>query len=747
MFNLHNEPAQAVHWDGLTWEPVAVPRHTAKFDLTVACTEQADGLALSLEYNADLFSRDSMGSLAAAFESLLRQATVDEGVFPGEAELLGGVSAGVDGLPGWCAGGDVWTAFAGVVSRQPKALAVVSGTTRWSYGALGEVANRVAGSLVAAGIGRGDRVGLLAGHDAGAVAGLLGILQAGGAYVVLDGQDPVVRQRLVAADAGLAAVVSDATHREQAAALGRRVIEIDSRADGRETAPVMVALERGDLAYVLYTSGTTGSPKGVMQSHGGLLAQVGHYAASLGLVAGDRLSGLSGLGFDAAVQDVFGALLSGASLYLQDLRDGRAARAQVERLAAAGVTVVHATPTVYRYLFGSELDCRHDLGAVRLVVLGGEAARRSDFELYRSRFGAGARLVNGYGLTECTMGLQWRADRSAAVRGEGLPLGVPVGARAVRLVDETGTVSWRGEIELAGPGLALGYWGDEGLTAARFVADASAPGGRWYRTGDWGWRRPDGTLGYLGRRDAQVQLRGRRVELGEVEAAVASCPGVAASAVALRASAAGEPQLVAWVVPTGVEAAPQRERPRQGPTGVEAAPPKADRPAPVRVLAWPDTALSAAVLREHVAARLPAALVPAAWVAVAGLPRLANGKVARSRLPVPQRRAAAGPRPALESQLAAIWAQLLGLESVGPQEDFFALGGHSLLATQLVARIREQLGVEIPLVSLFENPTVSGLASVIAVVPEQGGAAEMPAIAPLARNHRQTGPEQTAKGE
>ncbi|MGI9330939.1 MAG: non-ribosomal peptide synthetase, partial [Gammaproteobacteria bacterium] len=575
--------------------------------------------------------------------------------------------------PAWSVAPSVWSAFAAVAAAAPKQLAISSATTRWSYGALVEYSSRVAHGCVEAGVESGDRVGLLAGHDAAAIAGLLGILQAGGAYVVLDPGEPVSRQQAMLSDAGVRVLVSDGPRATAAQSLGLPVVRVDTQADGRQTAPVGRSVSGSELAYVLYTSGTTGKPKGVMQSQSGLLAQVGRYAASLELTAADRLSLLSGLGYDAAVQDVFGALLSGASLHLLDLRDGRGAGAQVEELGEAGVTVVHATPTVYRHLFGGELDCRHGLGAVRRVVLGGEVARRGDLALFRSRF-ASAVLVNGYGLTECTVGLQWQATAQTAVAGDDLPLGQPVGEVAVRLMSAQGQESWLGEIQLAGPGLSLGYWADEALTAARFVADESAPGGRWYRTGDRGWRRPDGTLGYLGRQDDQVKLRGRRLELGEVESVLLAYPGLSAVAAGVVRGAAGDDQLVAWTAGTEVE--PQ-------------------------------------ALRAWCRARLPDWAVPGAWVSLPSLPRLANGKVARAQLPAPSRQA--GPeravRPGLEADLAQLWAQLLGLEAVAPHEDFFALGGHSLLATRLVARIREQFGREIPLALIFSKPQLADFAA------------------------------------
>ncbi|MDJ0928353.1 MAG: amino acid adenylation domain-containing protein, partial [Gammaproteobacteria bacterium] len=645
LFNLHNEPARTISFDGLFCEPVAVRRHTAKFDLSVSVTESEAGLHVQVEYDTDLFQEATVAAILSSYEGVLRRVTASPQCRLSDW-LAGEEGEGVAiASPRRFAVPDVGGVFAQVAAAVPKRLAVASGAYRWSYGALAEYARRVAVAVVSAGGAVGDRIGLVAAHDAPLVAGLLGIVQAGRAYVPLDPGYPPARLEARLADAGITAVVTDTASRTVAAPLaataGVPLLEIDVGVREPATVAPIVAIPADSPAYVLYTSGSTGAPKGVVQSHAGLLSQLGRYSGALGLDADDRLSWLSGYGFDAAVQDIFGALLSGASLHPVDLGSGLAASDAVGRLADAGVTVVHATPTVYRHLFGGELTCRHDLGAIRQVVLGGEVARRSDFELFCSRFADGARFINGYGLTECTVACQWVADKTTPVRGETLPLGTPVGDLAVVLLDDSGQPGWRGEIVLRGAGLA-GSW----LTEGPHPSD-QAP--REYRTGDLGWRRADGELMYLGRGDGQVQLRGMRLELDEVAVVLAAHGGITAAAAALKPGPGGESQLVGYYVATAE--------------------------------------LAADGLVAHCRDRLPGWAVPAVWQRLDALPRLANGKLDRAALPVPARagNGSLPPRTELEQALAALWIELLGVDQVHLHDDFFALGGHSLLATRLIA--------------------------------------------------------------
>ncbi len=417
-----------------------------------------------------------------------------------------------------------------------------------------------------------------------------------------------------------------------------------------------------------------------MQTHAGLLIQIGRYSASLNLTPEDRLSLLSGYGFDAAVQDIFGALLTGAAVLPVDMRAARGAVAVVDELVAARATVLHATPTVYRHLLGADLRCEHDLSRFRLLVLGGEVARRSDFELFKARFRPGTKFVNGFGLTESTCALQFFGDHDTSLPDAFVPLGEPVAGIDVELQDESGRPGWYGEIVLRGQGIAAGYWNRPTLTETRFGADSAYPQRRLYRTGDIARLLPDGQLAYVGRSDDQIKLRGFRIALGEIEVALSRHPSVGECAAAVIEQVPGDGQLAAYL----------KTLPGAAPTAEE--------------------------LRAFCRRSLPDWMLPQAYVVLDELPRLANGKVDRQRLPTPDRPSpsAVPPRTELEARLSEVWAGLLKLDEVGIHDDFFLLGGHSLLATRLISRIRGQLAIEIPLVILFEHSTVARLAGAIA---------------------------------
>ncbi|HHQ15150.1 MAG TPA: hypothetical protein ENK16_08965, partial [Chromatiales bacterium] len=659
---------------------------TAKFDLSVSLAETPSGLQVVLEYDADIFDAENIRRYIDEFEQVLERVVADDRVRVGDLPGAGsgdrpgdtaGSAASHDRvLPAFARANSVGEAFLQAVARHPKRMAVATPGYRFSYGTLAGYAGAVAQTLHAAGVQPGDRVGLMAQQDAPLLAGLFGIILAGAVYVPLEPDQPVKRLRARIAHAGISQIVSDTACREPARALGRPVSVIPvSMMDGQPPEPWEtlrpVPVSADDPVYVLYTSGTTGEPKGVVQTHGGLLNQIGRYAASLELGPADRLSLLSGYGFDAAVQDIFGALLSGASVHPLDLRGQASGEQLVSALCQAQVTVVHATPTVYRHLFGGELNCSHDLGSIRCVVLGGEPARRADFELFCSRFGESVRLVNGYGLTESTVALQWHADAQTPVCGENLPIGEPVGDLEVWLEDESGRRSWCGEIVLGGPGLATGYLHDEAHTSACFYTQRTQ---RVFRTGDRGYRRTDGMIMYAGRLDEQLQLRGMRLEPGEVESVLESCAGVDAAAVALQTAQSGVARLVGYWVS--------------------------------------EHELDEGELAAHCRKYLPDWAVPVVWVRLEQLPLRGNGKCDRSRLPAPERAAPALARTQLEQALVELWAELLDCE-VGVQDDFFGLGGHSLLAVRMIARLRDRLGIEVPLITLFEQPTVAGLAAAI----------------------------------
>ncbi|MBT8423313.1 MAG: amino acid adenylation domain-containing protein, partial [Gammaproteobacteria bacterium] len=451
--------------------------------------------------------------------------------------------------------GNIPRRFSAIVARYPDSVAVRTAETQWSYRELDARANAVAADLLAAGISPGDRVGLLLNHDAPMIAGLMGAMKAGATYVPLDPDAPELRLRAITLDADLRAVVTVAEHVAAATELAginnraSSVVTVSPDAELTLPAP-QISIEPDSLAYILFTSGSTGTPKGVMQTHRNTLHQVATYTNTLHLANDDRLALFSPYGFDAAIQDIFGALLNGASVSPISLKTAETPATLVDRIETLGISVFHATPTVYRYLFAQH---EGHVNNVRIVVLGGEEARPDDLQLFRERFARDTVFVNGLGLTESTMTLQYFADQDTPIPADTLPAGKPVSGIEVRLLDDNGEeTALSGEICIRSPYLTPGYWNAPELTAERFSRDSD--GVPLFRTGDLARYDIDGNLIFTGRADTQLKVRGNRIEAGEVEAALRSHPGVAASVVLLLkdddSTDDAEPRLTAYVAGT-----------------------------------------------------------------------------------------------------------------------------------------------------------------------------------------------------
>ncbi|HEX8874973.1 MAG TPA: non-ribosomal peptide synthetase, partial [Nitrosospira sp.] len=428
-------------------------------------------------------------------------------------------------------------------------------------------------------------------------------------------------------------------------------------------------------------------------THRNILAQVRNYTNNLHLCAGDRLTFVSSFSVDAAVQDIFGALFNGAAVYPVSVRE-HGVEALVDCLVEQKITVFHSTPTVFRHLVNA-LTGTERLEKLRLVALGGEPVYRRDVDLFREHFPPDCLLVNGYGLTESTMALQCFIDRNSVLMRETVPVGYPVDGIEVLLMDDAGQpadVYCPGEIVLRGPVIAPGYWRQGGI--ATFGSDAE--GLQLYHTGDLGRRLPDGSIEFIGRRDFQVKIRGYRVEPGEIEHKLLEFPEVR-QAVVIVDEHAGERRLVAYV-----SAGPADSADAAG-TAIVGQPPAGDD------------------LRRYLTHRLPDYMVPSIFVVLEELPTTPSGKIDRLALPVPQlqNEAIILPRTGTEAKLAAIWKQILDVGHVGIHDNFFAMGGHSLLATQVISRLRDELGIEVPLQQIFETPTIAGLSPVLAAAQVQ----------------------------
>jgi amino acid adenylation domain-containing protein len=444
----------------------------------------------------------------------------------------------------------------------------------------------------------------------------------------------------------------------------------------------------GEVAYVIYTSGSTGTPKGVAVEHRALAARVAWMRAHYHLQPGDQVLQFAALSFDTFAEEVYPCLAAGATLVL-----GPAGGDSLEDFLAAGhgaeLTVLDL-PTSYWHELAARVDGIRWPPALRLLILGADQVDAAALARWWQVFGDRVRVLNTYGPTEATI-----VASAAELVGPGAappdparrpPIGRAAAGSTLHVLDEwlnPVPVGVGGELYIGGAGVARGYLGRPGLTAERFVPDPfGPPGARRYRSGDQARLRADGQLEFLGRRDDQVKLRGYRVELGEIEAALTGHRQVRQAVAAVREDAPGDRRLVGYVVPT----------PGPAPTGEQ--------------------------LRRHLGRTLPEHMLPSRFVLLDRLPLTASGKLDRTALPAPDGRAASTqpyvpPRSPAEELAAEVWREVLGLARVGALDDFFALGGHSLLATRVVARLREQVGVEVPLRAFFTDSSLSGFAATL----------------------------------
>ena len=633
---------------------------TSKFDLTLVVEPGREGLEIVAEHSTDLFDSTTVRRLLGYYRALVEAAVArpEERLgslpFLSEAErhqLLAEWNDTRSALPGRAAG---------TIAARPEALALIQGEESLTYGELESRVGALAARLRAQGVGPEAVVGILLERSFDLVVALLAVLRAGGAYLPLDPAYPEERIAFLLADSGAKHVVT----RESLEAAGSTGILAGLRASSSES-----------LAYVLYTSGSTGRPKGVGVPRSALAHHAEVMARRYGLGPGDRVLQFASVSFDVAAEEIFPTLLSGATLVLPPDPLGVAP----ERLSAFaerhGLTVLNL-PSPYWHEWVDALAAGGRLPqSLRLVVAGSEAVSPEKLALWNRIAGGRVAWRNAYGLTETTVTATLSASVSVGApidnvrahvldgRGEPLPVGVP------------------GELWLGGPGVARGYVGRPDLTAERFLPDRFAPaepGARLFRTGDLARRRASGEIEILGRIDHQVKIRGFRIELGEVEAVIAAHPAVAAVVAVAREDHPGDRRLVAYVVP--------REE------------------------------LHPEALRDFVRERVPGHLVPAAFVRLDALPRTSQGKVDRAALPAPDTSRGSGfvpPRTPLEALVAEIWEAVLGIGQVGIDDSFWSLGGHSLLATRISSRLLEALGVEVPLQTLFEHPTLAGFAAAV----------------------------------
>ncbi|MFD4949387.1 amino acid adenylation domain-containing protein, partial [Streptomyces sp. NPDC058409] len=657
------------------------------------------GLQINVDANPDLHDAASTGDVLRRFLNVVHWLTATPATDPvGRAELMD-ESERRRVLVEWndtAVDGPVSTLpelFEAQVARTPDAVAVVVEGVEVSYAELDARANRLARLLAGRGVGPESVVAVYLERDIEMVVALLGVLKAGAAYLPVDPEYPAERIAFTLADAGVACVLTATAltgrlEGSEAAAGGAPLVALDDPAVVAETAALgsgpWDGTERAGRpapahpAYVIYTSGSTGRPKGVVVEHRSLVNFLDSMQRRFALGADDRLLAVTTIGFDIAGLELYLPLLNGARVVLATadaVRDPRELRALIR---SSGATVVQATPSLWHALVSEPGDGGEDVPTGVRVLVGGEALPGD----LACRLARTASVTNLYGPTETTI---WStAAEVGAASGGVSSIGAPIGNTQVYVLDGALApvpAGVPGELFIAGAGLARGYLGRAGLTAERFVAcPFGGAGERMYRTGDLVRWSAEGTLEFIGRADDQVKVRGFRIELGEIEAVAAAHEAVDRATVVVREDVPGDKRLVAYVVPVGQEA---------------------------------DHAALADAVRDAAAESLPHYMVPSAVVVLGALPLTPNGKLDRKALPAPEYTSGSGRGPSTvrEEILCAAFAEVLGLDSVGVDDSFFALGGHSLLGFRLVEILRAR-GISVSVPALFDAPTVAGLAAV-----------------------------------
>lgn len=653
---------------------------TAQVPLALAVVTDGGGDALvEAEYQVDVLTRPLVESMLEHYVRLLDSALAAPHRRIGDLDMLGArdrdaVLAASRGAVADIAPTTMVALFERSVAAAPHTLALVSDTAELTYAALDRRVNRLAHWLIRRGVGAEDLVGLRLGTSIEFLVAVYAVLKAGAAYLPIDPADPADRVDYLIEDAGPRLV------------LGRAELELaeELAAALPESAPTdtdrVRPLRPANLAYVIYTSGSTGRPKGVPVAHAAIADHVLSFIADWGMTSDDRLLQSSSVGFDASLLDIFVTLALGARLVVPKPGAFQDIRYVAELIAERGVTVLHMVPSMLStFLQLPEISAWR---ALRRVPVGGEPLPGEVADRFAGVFDA--ELRNHYGPTEAVVcATHMPVD---GPMGPGIvPIGIPnrnvhayVLDAALHLVP-AGVV---GELYLGGAQLARGYLGRPGLTAASFVADPFTPGARLYRSGDLVRRNEFGELEFVGRADEQVKVRGYRIELGEVEAALSAHAAVARCVVLVADDPATGPMLAAYLVPA------------------------------------PDRTVDIERVRAHAAAVLPDYMVPRAFVLVDEIPRTASGKLDKRALPAPhgvvRRRRHREPATAAERRMRALFARLFARDRVGADDSFFDLGGHSLLVTRLAAQIRAEFGVELPVRTIVDTPTVAELAAAVA---------------------------------
>jgi amino acid adenylation domain-containing protein/non-ribosomal peptide synthase protein (TIGR01720 family) len=696
MVVLHQSTASSIALPGITLTPLTPDFTSTRFDLSLDLIETDTGLTGFIEYNTDLFTAATIARLTGHLQMLLSGlvAHPDQPIATlplltaAELQQQQDWNRTEQDFPPHC----VHARFELQAAQTPDRVAAVDADQHITYQALNQRANQLAWYLRSQGVQPETRIGVYLDRSIHLLIALLGILKAGGTYIPLDPAFPRDRLNAMIADAQPSGILHHSATLPLQQSPETWQLHLTDDWSAIAAFPITnppPATTPDHLAYIIYTSGSTGTPKGVQILHSALSNFLHAMQQAPGIQPSDVCLSITTLSFDIAALELYLPLITGARLILLP----RAVTIDAPQLAAQlqqqQVTLMQATPATWRLLVASGWAGKPDL----TLLCGGEALDRPLAQALRSRCCA---LWNLYGPTETTI---WSAVHAVEHIPDTptLPIGLPIANTHFHLLDshfQPLPVGIPGQLHIGGAGLARGYLNRPALTAEKFLPHPPTPHSpTLYQTGDRARRLPDGTIEFLGRLDNQIKLRGFRIELGEIEAALLQHPQVSAAAVILEQSP--DPRLIAYLV--------------------------TEPPQPPQV--W----------REFLACRLPSYMLPALYICLDHLPLTPNGKLDRRSLPAPEApmpTAAIAWENPIEALLANLWAELLAVPTLSREDNFFDLGGHSLLATRLVAQVRQQLGIELPLRQIFDTPKLTDLAAAIAVA--QTGLT-LPPVVPLPR--------------
>jgi len=577
--------------------------------------------------------------------------------------------------------------FEKIVRMYPDRIAIKMGDRALAYDELNRIANRIAHSILKKHVPDKELIALLFEDSIDGIAAILGALKAGKFYVALDPSWPPKKMTYVLEDSSVALILTNDHHFERAQRLSnnnRPSLNTAAIDDSVSSENLRVTILPDDKTSIIYTSGSTGEPKGVVETNRGRLHNIMALTNEAHICSDDKLSLIHSIHFATGRAQLFISLLNGASLFPFDIKS-----VGIDRMAQwirnEEITILHLPPAVFRQLAAS-YSSREMLRSVRIIHLSGAPISQADFDLYKHKFSDGTYFAFHMGSTEAYAICSAVVDRTFSFPKEGTLAGYPIPDKGVLILDDNGRDAAPGEVgEIAVKSryLAAGYWGQPELTKTKFLLDPAGSNENVYLTGDLGRKLPDGFIIHLGRKDFQVKIRGFRIEVTEVETALLEHPNVKESTVVAQESRFGDKRLVAYLVPS-------------------------KKPGP-----------SISELRGLLKEKLPDYMIPSAFVLLNALPLTPAGKIDRKALPLPSSArpeldtSFVAPTTPVEKELAQIWADVLSIDQVGIQDNFFDLGGHSLLATQVISRVINKFRVELPLISLFQSPTVADMTVVI----------------------------------